>query len=230
MSSPGLDLTSLRPAAGPDPLKLGFLALLALYLGGTVLDPTRGTVVNGILFYTHEAGHLLFRPFGEFLTIAGGTITQVLVPLAFTAHFARQRQAFSAAITLLWLALALLGASVYAGDAIAMELPLSTTWTSGTEEMAEHGETGHDFNNLLMMTGMLHERGVALVAGAFRWSGTLVFGLALYLGLLTAGAPVPARLALPGPGRPRARKPPARRAAPAPKRQGPQTETKNRRP
>ena len=211
-----LDLASLRPAA-PDPVKLGLLAVIALYLAGSVLDPTRGTLASGILFYTHEAGHLLFRPFGTFLMFAGGTLTQALIPLLFAGHFLRQGQPYSAAVTLFWLALALLDSSVYAGDAIVMEMPLSTTWTSGTEEMQAHGETGHDFNNMLMMLGLLTEPMVALVSGAFRLAGTLVFGLALYLGLLTAGAPVPARLALPGPRPPRR----PRRRAPTPLRRGP---------
>lgn len=216
-----LDLSSLRPADGPDPLKLGFLALLTLYLAGTVFDPSRGSLVSGMLFYTHEAGHMLFRPFGTFLMIAGGSLTQALIPLAFAGHFLRQQQPYSAAVTLFWLALALLDTSVYAGDAIVMEIPLSTTWTSGTEEMAEHGETGHDFNNLLMMLGLLTERGVAVVSGGFRLAGTLVFALGLYLGLLTAGAPLPARLALPKARQPASRRLPTTKRAPTPKRQGP---------
>ncbi|MEB3329491.1 MAG: hypothetical protein VKQ33_09695 [Candidatus Sericytochromatia bacterium] len=187
---PTLDLTALRPAA-PKPLELGFLGLATLYLIPTLLSPGRATVLDGVIFYTHEAGHVLFSPFGTFLTIAGGTITQLLVPVAFVTYFVRQGQPFSAAIVLYWLARSLGHASVYAGDALTLDLPLSGSWESGAEEMAEHGETRHDWRNMLEMLGLLNATYV--VSGALRLAGTLVFALGLYAGLLTGGVPVPAR-------------------------------------
>lgn len=221
---PTLDFAFLVPAGGPDPAKLALLALVALYLAGTVLDPERGNLVGGIIFYTHEAGHWLFRPFGDFLTTAGGTITQLALPVAFAIAFVRQGQPFSAAITLFWLAMAWLASSLYAGDAIALERPLSTTWTSGQEELEAHGETGHDWFNMLSALGLLEPHVVSFLAGAQRLAGTLTYALALYLGLLTAGLPVPARLALPAwprkaPPRKPKRKP--KRKPPAPRRRGP---------
>ena len=38
----------------------------------------------------HETGHLILAPFGEWMTVAGGTLIQVLVPLSFAAYFARR--------------------------------------------------------------------------------------------------------------------------------------------
>jgi hypothetical protein len=187
---PTLDLTSLRPK-GPKPLELGFLALATLYLVPTLLSPIRGNMLGGVIFYTHEAGHVLFSPFGTFVMIAGGTITQLLVPVAFAAHFVRQGQPFSAAVVLYWLAMSFLQASVYAGDALTLDLPLSGSWESGSEEMAEQGETRHDWRNMLEMLGLLNA--TYLVSGALRLAGTLVFALGLYAGLLTGGVPVPAR-------------------------------------
>ncbi len=217
---PALDLSKLRPD-GLDPAKLALLAVVALYLAGTLLDPERGNLVGGIIFYTHEAGHWVFRPFGTFLGIAGGTLMQLALPVGFTIAFLRQGQPFSAAVTLFWLAMSFLGASLYAGDAIDLERPLSTTWTSGAEELEEYGETGHDWHNMLTMLGLLEPSVVAFLAGGLRLAGSLTYALALYGGLLTAGVPLPARFALSAMSRPKAR-PPARRAPPRkPQSQGP---------
>ena len=35
----------------------------------------------------HEAGHILFSPFGRFMTVLGGSLTQVLVPLLCAGAF-----------------------------------------------------------------------------------------------------------------------------------------------
>lgn len=39
----------------------------------------------------HELGHMLFRPAGEFLCIAGGTILQLLIPIISVFMFVRQQ-------------------------------------------------------------------------------------------------------------------------------------------
>lgn len=213
-----LDLSPLAPPR----LETGHAvaaALVALYLAPSVLDLMRPTWLGGIVFYTHEAGHVLFSPFGTFMTIAGGTILQLAVPVAFAVSFVRQGQPFSAAITLFWLAMSLLDAARYAGDAIALEGMLSGSWMTGQEELEEHGETRHDWRNMLEMFGLL--AATPLVAGALRAAGTVVFAGALYLSLLTAGVPVPKRLAFgraPGRSRPTPRPAPSR---PAPSRPAP---------
>ena len=49
----------------------------------------------------HEAGHLLFSPFGSTLGYLGGTILQLLVPMGLVAYFLyRRHEPFSAAICL----------------------------------------------------------------------------------------------------------------------------------
>jgi hypothetical protein len=51
----------------------------------------------------HEAGHVIFMPFGEFISIAGGSLFQLIVPAVFAAYFFRRGQFFSAALVLFWL-------------------------------------------------------------------------------------------------------------------------------
>jgi hypothetical protein len=43
----------------------------------------------------HEAGHLFFSWFGEFIGVIGGTVGQLFVPVAFTVYFFIQREFFS---------------------------------------------------------------------------------------------------------------------------------------
>ncbi len=40
----------------------------------------------------HEGGHLLFRFFGEWIMVAGGTFLQLFVPFALAVYFVFQRQ------------------------------------------------------------------------------------------------------------------------------------------
>lgn len=71
----------------------------------------------------HEAGHLLFRPFGMTLHMLGGTLLQLLVPLVFAASFALRRRRFDAAVCVFWFAESLMYTAAYLGDAYLMQLP-----------------------------------------------------------------------------------------------------------
>jgi len=39
------------------------------------------SILHGVNLIFHEAGHVVFRPFGRFMTILGGSLLQILVPL-----------------------------------------------------------------------------------------------------------------------------------------------------
>ena len=59
------------------------IAMAAWGLGvwiGKMTDPPELLHLTVILF--HEAGHVLFAPFGEVLRVAGGTLCQLLMPIA----------------------------------------------------------------------------------------------------------------------------------------------------
>jgi hypothetical protein len=63
-------------------------------------------------------------PFGETLTILGGSAFQVIVPLAFVAYFARTTQRYATAGTMSWVGVNLLKVARYIGDARAQQFPL----------------------------------------------------------------------------------------------------------
>ncbi len=73
----------------------------------------------------HEAGHILFRLFGQFMMTAGGSITQLLVPLICLLTFIlKTRDTFGASVSLWWLGESLIDLAPYINDARDLKLML----------------------------------------------------------------------------------------------------------
>jgi hypothetical protein len=144
--------------------KLVFAALFTLYFLSIVFKPLDGSFLDLVDLPIHETGHLLFRPFGEFMMVAGGSLFQIVVPAAFVGYFARREKYYSASIVLFWVGQSMLNVFVYAGDAQAMRLVLTSGLTG-----SEGGF--HDWNYLLTQTGFI--KSTATVANLIRLLGTL---------------------------------------------------------
>ncbi|HZG53095.1 MAG TPA: hypothetical protein VEZ40_13245 [Pyrinomonadaceae bacterium] len=153
-----------------DTLKTAIAAVAGLYFLWCAADPRQWHLIDGVNLVIHEAGHVVFMPFGELLTVAGGSLFQVIVPAAFVVYFYRRGQAYSAALVLFWVGESLLNVSVYAGDALAMQLPLL-----GGEDSI------HDWNHLLSATGRLSS--TDKIAAAIRVAGTLAICAAGFFSL-----------------------------------------------
>lgn len=120
--------------AGFNPIKAGFVGLLALYgvFGApnyTVDSFLEGTdsvmmFLHGVNLIFHEAGHTILSFFGQFIHILGGSLMQVMVPAVIAGYFAVTRQLYAGAITLCWAAQNLWDVSIYIKDAQARSLPL----------------------------------------------------------------------------------------------------------
>lgn len=82
--------------------------------------------INAINLVLHEAGHTLVPTFifGEIITALGGSILQILVPLAFALYFYKRKDTFSFSILMMWVAENIANVSRYAGDALKMNIPL----------------------------------------------------------------------------------------------------------
>jgi len=104
-------------------------------------------VFTGINFGAHEFGHLFWAFFGEWMTIAGGSLTQLLIPIGAAAVVMRTRDWFGLAVCGLFLASSLGELSWYIGDARAQELDLVSFSPDGG---------GHDWAYLLRRAGLLH--------------------------------------------------------------------------
>jgi len=101
----------------------------------------------------HEAGHVIFSFFGMFIKIAAGSGFQIAIPLFISLYFFFHAQKISGAICLLWVGQNLLNVSIYAGDAMKMQLDLL-----GGDNVI------HDWNYLLNAMGLLgHANAVASI-------------------------------------------------------------------
>jgi hypothetical protein len=122
----------------------------------------------------HEAGHLVFMPFGRTLHILGGTLGQLLVPGLLAGYFVvRMRNPYSAALCAWWFGENFVNISVYMADARDLELPLV-------------GGGDHDWNNLFYQFGLLgeesvhrvssltHHAGIVLMLAATAWAAFFV--------------------------------------------------------
>jgi hypothetical protein len=153
----------------PNYPKLAFAGILAIYFLSVALWPMEGSFLDAVDLPIHETGHLLFRPFGEFMTIAGGTLFQVIVPAVFAAYFWWHEKPYSAAIVLFWVGQSLINVYVYAADAVVMQLVLTSGLTG-----SEGGF--HDWNYMLDSVGLLAK--TPIVSGAIRAAGALVIAAA----------------------------------------------------
>ncbi len=157
-------------APGRDPwsrilLLLILLPILLAYLG----NPLHSSIFDGLNLVVHEAGHMFFFWFGEFLGMAGGTIFELAIPLAVGVLFFRQRDYFALPVILFWLGTALVHVGVYMADARTQTLNLVAMG---------YGEPMHDWYYLLARTGLLRQD--RLLGG-----GTRLLGLgAMALGMI----------------------------------------------
>jgi hypothetical protein len=106
------------------PARAACALLAAWYLTAYVRRPGAYLLLDHVDLAVHEAGHVVFAPFGEFAGIAGGSLLQLIVPLAFAFYFLRTRQPYAAFIVAFWCAQSLHNVAVYIGDARAQALPL----------------------------------------------------------------------------------------------------------
>ena len=93
----------------------------------------------------HEFGHVFFSPFGEFMHILGGSLFQVLFPLALMLAFTfYQHENFGASVMLWWSGQNFVDVAPYIRDGLYRALPL----------VGGKGEESHDWGNLLRMMGV----------------------------------------------------------------------------
>ncbi len=124
------------------------VALTGYYIYYATSDPTHTyanwNLIDGADLIIHEAGHVIFSFFGEFIHVLGGSLMQVLIPSIFVFYFFLRREYFSASVLLFWVAQNILYVATYMGDAIVQQLPL----LGGDGVM-------HDWTYLLTQTGFL---------------------------------------------------------------------------
>jgi hypothetical protein len=97
----------------------------------------------------HEAGHLIFSPLGQFMSVLGGSLMQVLIPVVCAAAFIKQEQVFGAAICVWWAGQNLVDLAPYIADARALQMVLLGGRTGAEVE-------GHDWEYILTRLRIIH--------------------------------------------------------------------------
>ena len=110
--------------------------------------------MDSIDLVIHEAGHIFFAFFGEFIRMAGGTLLQIILPAGLAAYFYINSYRLGHQIMLFWLGQSLLNVSVYAADARSQVLPLlggsrvTHDWHYMAIEDGTSGIRSGDFNRV----------------------------------------------------------------------------------
>ena len=106
--------------------------------------------MHNINLVFHEAGHVIFRLFGNFMAILGGSLLQLLVPLIVILVFIfKHRDNFAASIGLWWLAQSMMDLVPYLYDARSQEM-----WLLGGVRGKDMPGI-HDWNNILSRLDLL---------------------------------------------------------------------------
>ncbi|RLE18297.1 MAG: zinc ribbon domain-containing protein [Acidobacteria bacterium] len=160
----------------------GVLLLILFFWGFRfILAPIESNVTGNSFLHLinlpfHEAGHVVFRPFGRLITSMGGSLGQLLVPLiCCLVLLIKTRDPFGGAVTFWWFGENFLDLAPYINDARSLALPLIGGNTGRT---APYGF--HDWQFILTETGLLNYDHV-LARGAWL-VGTLVMLCAVFWG------------------------------------------------
>jgi hypothetical protein len=186
--SPVLDyLLFVKPGSTGVGLYGGALVLLSLFIWSWwfVLSPIEsGYAIRSFMHLAnlpfHEAGHVFFSPFGAFMASLGGSLLQVLMPLACTCVLLfRTRDPIGASVALWWTGESFIDLAPYINDARSLSLPLLGGNTGAT---APYGF--HDWQFILTEAHLLRQdhlianisfsAGALLMLTAFVWGGAVL--------------------------------------------------------
>jgi hypothetical protein len=130
------------------------MTLLAFWTWRFAAHPLNAFVIGGSFLHLvnlvfHEAGHVLFAPFGTFMTSLGGSLMQLIIPVVCGVALLKKPDAFGAAVAAWWTGQSLLDLGPYIADARALQIELLGGATGAEVE-------GHDWEAILTALGWLH--------------------------------------------------------------------------
>jgi len=112
---------------------IAWLVFYFLFLLYALLDTSGFLIIDFANLMIHEAGHMLFAPFGYTIRILGGTLNELLVPLLCAAAFWWKRETTAVAFCSFWFFENFLYIGSYMSDARTAAQPLvgsdESDWT-----------------------------------------------------------------------------------------------------
>lgn len=172
LNSPGYHNQNLHADSSVASVSLGGFAVVIAFgvacLGFHWLSPEGWfPLLDSANLALHEAGHPLVSIFSTRATVYGGTLFQLVFPIAAAWHFHRDTNATGVAASIVWLGENLFNIARYMADARARQLPLV-------------GNGDHDWAEIFSRWGVLQLDGA--IAGATRCIGIiLIVGAAVWL-------------------------------------------------
>jgi hypothetical protein len=163
---------------------MGMLAILVYFSWRFIPAPVASNAAGDSFLHLvnlpfHEAGHILFRPFGRLMTSLGGSLGQLLMPLVcFVVLRFKTRDAFGAAVCLWWFGENFLDMAPYIDDARNLSLPLLG---GNFGHSSPYGF--HDWEFILSETGLL-SYDHAIAAGAKYLGSAMMMGAMLWAAYL----------------------------------------------
>ncbi|MGB0036597.1 MAG: hypothetical protein WBP79_14095 [Candidatus Acidiferrales bacterium] len=161
-------LETLEDAWDPVPRAalVAWLVFYVLFLYQAARGQGMLLMIDLVFIPIHEGGHLLFRIFGEFVSVAGGTLLQFFVPAALAISFAFRRQVQGVAFCAFFFFEQCLPTAPYMADARAQVMPLLT--------VGDADYVIHDWNYLFGHLGVLdHDIQIAGTVRLIGWLGML---------------------------------------------------------
>ncbi len=105
-------------------------------------------IMDNLTLIIHEAGHTLLGIFGwRLLTILGGTLFQMLIPLLIVIYGWQNRKILTTQLALFWLGFSWLDTAAYCADAFHRQMPL----------LGNLPKSAHDFYNILSTLNLLEQ-------------------------------------------------------------------------
>ncbi len=152
-----------------QPISLPALLGVALATLAVLVLANRGErwipVLDSANLAFHEFGHPFFGLFSERLAVYGGTLGQIVFPVACLATFWLRRETAAFALCGLWLFENFFNIARYMADARRLELPLVG---------GKNPEDAHDWLEIFSRWGLLaHDTRIAGVVTFFAWLGIL---------------------------------------------------------
>jgi len=174
-------LLHVTPAVNPIYFGGRVLTFLVIFIWGWkfILTPMESNYVGHSFLHLvnlpfHEAGHIIFSPFGRFIGVLGGTLGQLLMPLTcLLVLLIKTRDTFGASVALWWLGESFMDIAPYINDARALNLALLAGVTG--RDVPDY----HDWEFILRSLGLLeydhalahfsYGIGILLMLATFVW-------------------------------------------------------------
>lgn len=174
------------------------LLLLAIWgwrmYGLDYRDGEMGTsFMHNILLPIHEAGHMIFLPFGEFMNILGGSLFQILLPLICAgAFFWKNKDTFGAGIGIWWAGASLVDLAPYIYDAKEPQLILltGTTGEDGPHDWIYLLDVFHKVQESQRYGAHVHTVGLLVMLAGLAWSAHTLWRWRRHLHSNPSGKPL----------------------------------------